>query len=83
MLVVSVIQQHGLTMRVPILRQGSKLSNEVRPRHFQRGESLCCEARLPSYTFLKNGGNLFTGGIDPEATLVWFDDTEVVLEWRV
>lgn len=30
--------------------------------------------------FLKNGGSLFTGGIDPEAALVWFDDTKVVLE---
>lgn len=31
--------------------------------------------------FLNNGASLFTRDTDPEVTLMWFDDTKVVLEY--
>lgn len=86
-----VIQPQGLMMmRIPSLRLGSEQGKAVRPTHYEHGESSECHEYVSHralkwnvYCFLKNGGSLFTGVIDLEVTLVWFDDTEVVLEQMV
>lgn len=82
-----VIQPLGLTVRAIALRQGSEHSQEMRPRYFKCGKSSGCHELVshpaPKWDVdrcLKNGCSPFIGGIDPEATLMWFDDTKFVLE---
>lgn len=59
----------------------------MRPKYYERSESSGCHEHvsLPVLKwdvdcFQKNGGSLFTRSTNREATLVWFNDTEVVLE---
>lgn len=74
-------------MRTPAPSQGSEKGEAVRPRCFKCGKSSGCHnhtsdpaLKWNADCFLKNGGILFTRGTDPKAALIWFDDTEVVLE---
>ena len=59
---------------------------EQQTRRFEQGEPSSgpsqSEGKWDVDRFLKNGGVLFFGelGADPEVALMWFDDTEVVLE---
>lgn len=76
-------------MRAHDLRQGREHGKAVRPTHFEHDESSRCYEHVSHPAskwdvdcFLKNGGSLFTRGTYLEDALMWFDDTEVVLEHK-
>ena len=84
--VISSYELPAPTMPVvpPPGQTGSGQIETTRPRQIVTGECACgdeyCGERWDVDCFLRNGGRLFYGSMDPEEALIWLDTARSVLE---